>query len=113
MAEIDRAAFGHAVLDMLDQHGLSYRDAVARWPHLNTAMLSRACSGQVISAANMLAVCKALGLDPMAFLIEGKRPRRTMKSIVKQAVTAAASRETERGAKRQTERRAKRQAEGS
>lgn len=101
MAEIDRDAFAVTVIEALEQRGLSYRAAVAQWPQLNVAMLSRACSRQPVSAANMLAICKVLGLDPMAFLIEGKRQRHTLKSIVKQAVTASASRET--GAKRQAE----------
>lgn len=93
MAEIDRDAFAAAVHEALGSRGLSYRAAVAEWPQLNIAMLSRACSCQTISAANMLAVCKALRLDPFEFLLEGKRRRTTVKTILQQAVTASVSRE--------------------
>lgn len=93
MAEIDRDAFAGAVHAALGRRGLSYRGAVAEWPMLNIPMLSRASSRQIISAANMLAVCKALELDPFAFLIDGKRMPACGKSLRKQTVSPFASRE--------------------
>lgn len=68
MAEIDRETFAAAVTDALAARGLSYREAVIAFPALNVAMLSRASSCQVLSAGNMLAVCRAFDLDPFDFL---------------------------------------------
>ncbi|EKF17084.1 hypothetical protein [Nitratireductor pacificus] len=93
MAEIDRDAFACAVQAALGRRGLSYRAAVAAWPMLNIPMLSRACSCQIVSAANMLAVCKALELDPFAFLTEGRRAIGSGKSVQKQTVSLSAPRE--------------------
>jgi hypothetical protein len=95
MAEIDTDTFADEVaarLTALQVH--SYRRAVENWPALNVAMLSRACSGQPVSAANMLLLCRYLGLDPFVYLIEAKRRRVTMKTILNQAVTAPVTRET-------------------
>lgn len=93
MAEINTEAFADAVVDKLEQRELSYRAAVDKWPELNVAMLSRACSQQNVSAGNLLIICRYLGLDPFVFLVTRKRRRVTMKSIVKQSVTVSVSRE--------------------
>lgn len=95
MAEIDTSEFANAVASFLERREMSYRQAVARWPDLNVAMLSRVCNEQPVSAANMLAICRYLGLDPFAYLINRKRRRFTVKGVLKQAVTADVSREKE------------------
>lgn len=93
MAEIDRLTFAVAVASALGEAGLSYTQAVALSPELDKAMLSRAVNGKALSAANYLVLCRALRLDPWNFVVSKGR-RLTMKSLVKQAVTAGASRET-------------------
>ncbi|MBB2973967.1 hypothetical protein [Mesorhizobium sp. RMAD-H1] len=95
MAEIAHNRFAGAVAERLAALQVcSFRHAIEKWPHLNTAMLSRACNGRTLSAGNYLLLCRYLGLDPFEFLIEEKRPRITMKSILNQAVTASVTRET-------------------
>lgn len=94
MAEIDHAKFAAALSDRLREIGYSLSRATEKWPQTNKAMLSRAASGKVISAGNLLLICHLAGLDPFAFLIMDKQPRMTMKSILKQTVTAVDKRET-------------------
>lgn len=94
MAELDWNRFADAAEQRLEQLDLSFAGAVARWPALNKAMLSRACNGQTLSAANLLLLCRVLELDPFAFVIDDKRLRLTMKTIAERAVTAPAARET-------------------
>lgn len=99
MADIDRDRFAHAIADALDAAGLSLRGAVAEWPDLNPAMLSRAINRQPLSAGNFLMLCRVFGLDPFRFLITEKRRRVTLRDIRKaladQTVTELAKRETE------------------
>ena len=94
MAEIDLPRFGMAVKVALSRKGLSYGDAVARWPETNKALWSRAVNGKALSAGNYLLVCRYLNLRAWAFVRVETGPRLTMKSIAKQAVTAADKRET-------------------
>lgn len=96
MAEIDHAAFALTVRSSLARRGLSYSDAVDLWPATNRAMWSRAANGKPLSAGNFLLVCRVLRLSPWRFWQGDKVRRVTMKTIVKQAVTASATRETER-----------------
>lgn len=96
MAELDTSAFADDVAAKLQQRGLSYHAAVAKWPELNVAMLSRACSEKTVSAANLLILCRYLGLDPFRYLIVKKQRRFTMKAVLNQAVTVAVSRENKR-----------------
>jgi len=91
----DRARFAATVRRRLD--GISTRQAVATWPALNVAMISRARNGENLTVGSFLALCKALRLRPLDFHVEGvKRRRVTRKTILQQAVTAPAPRETER-----------------
>lgn len=94
MAEIDHAKFAAAISARLQEIGYSLSRAAEKWPQTNKAMLSRATSGKVISAGNLLLISHLAGLDPFAFLIMDKQPRVTMKSILKQSVTAVDKRET-------------------
>lgn len=95
MADIDRAAFAFAVAERLAAKRLSYSLAVARWPSTNKALWSRVNAGKPLSAGNYLLVCKLLNLSPWRFWHPDKAKRVTMKTIVKQAVTAGVARETE------------------
>lgn len=97
MAEIDRIKFAYAVTQALDAAGLSYNAAVEKFDGLDKAMLSRACHGKPLSAANHLLLCRALGLDPYAFLVAAPRRRLTMKDLVRRQVTQGAPRETSTG----------------
>lgn len=90
MAEIDRDRLAADVSAALKRRGYSYREAVFVWPELNVAMLSRACTGQVLSAGNLLALCRALDLDPFAYLA-------ARKAVLNPTVTAIGSRETRDG----------------
>lgn len=94
MADIDRAGFAEALVQRLKQIGYSLHRAAERWPQTDMAMLSRATRGVSISAGNYLLLCEMAGLDPYAFLDRAPHRRVTLKSIVKQPVTAGASRET-------------------
>lgn len=89
----DRERFAAAVrLRLADVSG---RRAVAAFPTLNTAMISRAKRGENLTIGSFLALCKALRLRPMDFHVDGvKRRRVTRKSIVKQTVTARVPCET-------------------
>ncbi len=93
MAEIERKQFAAALVARLRELGYSYGKAVEMWPALNRAMLSRACNGMELSAANYLLVCEMAGLDPYCFLMREKQVRHTLKSILNQPVTAGVSRE--------------------
>ncbi|WP_192384754.1 hypothetical protein [Mesorhizobium silamurunense] len=89
----DRERFAATVRRRLD--GVSTRQAVATWPTLNVAMISRAKAGQNLTIGSFLALCKALRLRPLDFRVDGaKRRRVTRKSILQQAVTASVPRET-------------------
>ncbi|QXZ79640.1 hypothetical protein [Rhizobium sp. L51/94] len=84
--DFDRAGFSHDVRQWLDRQRLSYRAAVAAHPSLNPAMLSRACHQKVLSVASVLMLARVIGLDPMAYLVDGGQQN--------QAVTASDKRET-------------------
>lgn len=91
----DRARFAATVRSRLD--GISTRAAVAAWPALNVAMISRARNGENLTIGSFLALCRALRLRPLDFHVEGvKRRRVTRKTILRQAVTAPAPCETHR-----------------
>ncbi|MGE0425287.1 MAG: hypothetical protein AB7O88_23715 [Reyranellaceae bacterium] len=94
MAEIDWLAFSHDVAVRLDEKGLSYAAAMEKWPETNKAFWSRAANGKPLSAGNYLLACKLLWLKPDRYLRRAKLRRVTMKTIVKQAVTVGAARET-------------------
>ncbi|TPI39296.1 hypothetical protein FJW07_14035 [Mesorhizobium sp. B3-1-9] len=89
----DRVRFAATVRRRLD--GISGRAAVATWPTLNVAMISRARNGENLTIGSFLALCKALRLRPMDFHVDGaKRRRVTRKTILQQAVTASVPCET-------------------
>lgn len=79
MADIDRTKFAFAVAGRLEAIGkaeelgrpLDYRSAQRRFPGVSAGSLSRIANAIAVSAPVMLAVCKALSLDPFDYLIEG------------------------------------------
>ncbi|MBX5015930.1 hypothetical protein [Rhizobium lentis] len=87
--EIDRARLSRDVRQWLSDNRLTTRSAQQACPGLNPAMISRACSQSILSAASMLALCAAMKRDPTAYLIFVDKRN--------QAVTANVHRET-RGA---------------
>ncbi|MDZ5697825.1 hypothetical protein [Chelativorans sp. M5D2P16] len=103
MVDIDHAAFARAVRAKLKRRGLSFDRAVDRWPALDKAMLSRACTEKRLSAGNFLLLCEALKLDPYRFLMREKGKRLRMRDIAKrlssQSVTQVDKRETREGAR--------------
>ncbi|WP_166163156.1 hypothetical protein [Chelativorans oligotrophicus] len=103
MAEIDHAAFAAAVAERLARRKLSFERAVAKWPDLNKAMLSRAVNEMPLSAGNFLLLCKVLRMSPYSFLILDKRRRLRLGDIAErlknQAVTVDLPRETVGGAR--------------
>jgi len=90
-----RERFAAAVRRKLD--GISLRQAVAAFPALNVAMLSRAAKGQNLTPGTFLTICKAFRLKPFSFLDDGVKREAppTRKAILKQAVTRLAARETQ------------------
>lgn len=85
--DIDRTQLAADVTAWLRAHGLSTRSASSVFDGLNPAMLSRACTGKVLSAESLLALCMAMGGDPMRYLV--------MVPLLKnQTVTAFEKRET-------------------
>lgn len=110
MADIDRSGFAADVAAVLKARGWSYGAACAACPGLDKAMLSRAVNGAVLSAANHLALCAALGLDPLARLVARPSPAaaarmradnaalgrrlKSLKEVLEQAVTRDVPRET-------------------
>lgn len=85
--EIDRERLAHDVGDWLRRRKLTTRSAAASFAGLNPAMISRASTGQVLSAASLLALCKAMKRRPERYLV--------MVPLVRnQHVTAIAQRET-------------------
>lgn len=87
--EIDRARLARDVRQWLDDNRLTTRSAPQIYAGLNPAMISRACSESVLSAASMLALCAAMKRDPTLYL--------TFRDKRNQTVTASVQRET-RGA---------------
>jgi hypothetical protein len=87
--EIDRARLARDVREWLSDNGLTTRSAQQACRGLNPAMISRACSQSVLSAASMLALCVAMKRDPTIYLVFFDKRN--------QAVTANVHRET-RGA---------------
>ncbi len=87
--DIDRDALAARFDAWLKARGLSYRQAAAAHDGLNPAMINRVRTGQVLSAASLLALCRAMGADPLEFLIL------VDPALKKQAVTAKVQRETE------------------
>lgn len=89
--DIDRDRLALETRAWLDRKGLSTRNASLEFPGLNPAMISRACSCQVLSAASHLALCAAMGVDPARYL------RFTDRRQQNQTVTAFEKRETRVG----------------
>lgn len=87
--DIDRDRLAQRFDGWLRGQGLSYRQVAAAHEGLNPAMINRVRTGQVLSAASLLALCRAMGADPLDFLILVDPAQR------KQAVTAKVQRETE------------------
>lgn len=92
----DRDRFAATVRRRLD--GISTRAAVATWPTLNVAMISRARNGENLTIGSFLTLCKTLRLRPFDFLDSGaKRRRVTRKTMLEQAVTVSVPCETQEG----------------
>lgn len=87
--EIDRDKLARRFGAWIDEQGLSYRQAASHHEGLNPAMINRARTGQVLSAASLLALCRAMGADPLEFLVFVDQAKQ------KQTVTAIGKRETE------------------
>lgn len=87
--DIDRDKLAKRFGAWIEGQGLSYRQAASLHDGLNPAMINRARTGQVLSAASLLALCRAMGADPLEFLVFID-PAQS-----KQAVTAKVQRETE------------------
>jgi hypothetical protein len=84
--DIDRTRLADDTRRWLEDNRLSTRRAAEIYAGLNPAMISRACSENILSAASMLTLCAAMKRDPMRYLVFlDKR---------KQAVTASVPRET-------------------
>ncbi|MBP2560830.1 hypothetical protein J2857_003599 [Neorhizobium galegae] len=86
--DIDRARLSVDTLQWLKDNNLSTRSASASFPGLNPAMVSRACTEQVLSAASLLTLCRVMQRDPLRYLIFTERRKQN------QAVTAIGKRET-------------------
>lgn len=89
IAEIDKALFARTVHEWLAAEGLTTRTASAAFEGINPAMVSRAVNCHVLSAASLLAICRAMEADPLRFL-RFHDPRQQ-----NQTVTAIDKRETE------------------
>lgn len=87
--EIDRDRLARSLGTWIERHGYSYRQAASQHEGLNPAMINRARTGQVLSAASLLALCRAMGANPLEFLIFIDQTKQ------KQVVTAIGKRETE------------------
>jgi len=85
--DIDRDRLAADTRAWLSDKGLSTRTASASFPGLNPAMVSRACNCQVLSAASLLTLCRAMRRNPMRYLVIGERGQPN------QAVTAFGKRE--------------------
>jgi hypothetical protein len=86
--DIDRARLSRDTRQWIADNRLSTRRATDIYPGLNPAMISRACSEAVLSAASLLTLCAAMRKDPMDYLAMRDSPSKN------QAVTANVSRET-------------------
>jgi hypothetical protein len=85
--DIDREKLAAEVGQWLRRQKLTTRSAAAAFPGLNPAMISRASTGQVLSAASLLALCRAMKRRPGRYLV--------MVPLVRnQHVTAIGKRET-------------------
>jgi len=87
--DIDRDKLSCHFAAFLEREGLSYRAVSSRHPDINPAMASRAINGRVLSAASLLAICRAMAADPFDYLILIDPRQRN------QGVTAIGKRETE------------------
>lgn len=67
--DIDRVLLAADVTAWLERIRMSTRNASSFFEGLNPAMLSRACTGKVLSAENLLALCQAMDSDPMRYLV--------------------------------------------
>jgi hypothetical protein len=86
--DLDRERLAIETRAWLEEKRLSTRNASISFPGLNPAMISRACSCQILSAASHLALCAAMGVDPSRYLIFVDRNKQ------KQTVTEIGKRET-------------------
>jgi len=85
--DIDRALLAADVSAWMARNGLTTRSASAAFAGLNPAMVSRACTLQVLSAASLLTLCCAMQADPLRYLVNVSHQKN-------QAVTAIGARET-------------------
>lgn len=88
--DIDRDLLAARLDAWLSARGLSYRQAARACPGLNPAMINRARTGQVMSAASLLALCRAMGADPFEFLVvtDGGKKNQTVTAIDKRGTEA-------------------------
>ncbi|MGL4490537.1 MAG: hypothetical protein ACRCU5_13955 [Rhizobiaceae bacterium] len=66
--EFHRELFAVAIRIKLESKGMAYGDAVRAHPYLKKAMLSRACTQQILSVPSFLALCLAFDLEPETYL---------------------------------------------
>lgn len=85
--DIDRALLAADVSAWMARNSLTTRSASAAFSGLNPAMVSRACTQQVLSAASLLTLCCAMRADPLRYLVNVPR-------LQNQPVTAIGARET-------------------
>ena len=77
MPDFDREKFAYAVAAKLSGAGVSGpRPAARAFPGISPATWSRIGFGHPLSAANVLAVCRAVELDPFEFLVMDKAETR-------------------------------------
>lgn len=86
--DIDRTRLSRDVRQWLADNKLTTRSASAVYAGLNPAMISRACSEQILSGASLLVVCQVMRRNPFDYLTFVDQRER------KQTVTAIVPRET-------------------
>lgn len=99
MPEIDREKFSYHVMGKLESRQLTYDRAQRIYPGIKKGLLTKIKQGHVVSAANMLTVCKHLDLDPLEYLDLNARNAHSRygapykeKSVLKQPVSDGVSR---------------------
>ncbi len=82
--DIDRARLSRDVRQWLSEKGLTTRGAALIYPGLNPAMISRACSEQILSAASMILLCEVMKRTPFDYLLllDGAKRNQTVTAIV-------------------------------
>lgn len=82
--DIDRERLSRDVRQWLSEMNLTTRGAALIYPGLNPAMISRACSEQILSAASMILLCEVMKRKPSEYLLllDGAKRNQTVTAIV-------------------------------